>query len=99
MVYTQNIVSPVYDFSTGKLYIGWDNSAANRVFKGLVDQIRIWNTAKTGIEIDTCKFKVLSGTETGLIAYWNFDDQAATATDITGNGLNGVINGGTYVLS
>jgi hypothetical protein len=98
--YSQNITNTNYDFSTGKLYIGWDNAVANRVFKGLVDEVRVWNTARTAEQIDTCKLKVLSGTEPGLVGYWNFDDQNAThATDVTGHGINGIINGGNYVAS
>ena len=35
--------------------------------------------------------------ETGLIAYWSFDD--GTATDNSGNGYDGVINGTTFAIN
>lgn len=99
-VYSRNVTSPVYDFSTGKLYIGWDSGAANRAFKGLVDEVRVWNTARTAQEIADNKLQsVLPGTQ-GLVGYWNFDDRDFTkVSDATANALHGSYKGGTYALS
>jgi hypothetical protein len=35
--------------------------------------------------------------ETGLIGYWNFDDSATVATDLSPIANHGIITGGTYV--
>ena len=83
----------------GGLYIGWDAAAPDRTIQGYFDEIRIWNTARTAQELEENKLSVLNGNETGLVGYWNFDDQATVATDISGHGLDGTINGGTYVES
>ncbi|TCO08422.1 LamG-like jellyroll fold domain-containing protein [Natronoflexus pectinivorans] len=93
----RDIVSPVYDFSTGNLYIGWDNADANRAFKGVIDEIRIWDTPKSSEEIIEKMYITLDGTEDNLIAYYNFDDaNDGIATDMSGNGNNGLIVGGVY---
>jgi hypothetical protein len=98
MLYSRNVSSPVYDFSTGKLYLGWDSGAAGRVFKGLVDEVRVWNKARSAQEIANDRLRILEGNENGLLAYWNFNDRDLTkASDGTGNGYNGVIAGATYV--
>jgi hypothetical protein len=84
------------------LYLGWDSASStiiDRTLKGQIDEFRIWNMARTAQELEDNKYKTLTGSETGLIGYWNFNDQATMATDLTVNGRHGKITGGTYVLS
>ena len=81
------------------IYIGWDAAIADRTINGLFDEIRIWNTARSETEINENKYNTLNGTETGLVGYWNFDDQATVATDLSPNANHGTINGGTYAES
>ena len=88
-----------YDFSVNKLYLGWDRVSVTRTFNGLMDEVRVWNVARTQQEIEDNRYLTLNGDETGLVGYWNFDDQSATATDVTGHGYNGTITGGTYVVN
>ncbi len=95
---TSNISSSPFTFDDG-VYIGWDAAVANRTISGLFDEIRIWNTARTAEEINDYKYQTLNGDESGLVGYWNFDDQAEYATDLTANAYHGTINGGTYVTS
>lgn len=86
-----------YDFTSGDLYLGYDKAVINRTFKGLIDEVRVWNVAKTATEIEAVSKQTLNGNESGLIAYYNFDDGTeGVATDLTAN-KNGVINGGKYV--
>lgn len=97
---TQNIAIPTYDFSTGSMWIGRDSANAtndNRAFKGQIDEVRIWNVARTEKELSDNKYLTLTGAEAGLVGYWNFNDSAATATDLTSNAIHGKITGGTYV--
>ena len=38
-----------------------------------------------------------TGNETGLVGYWNFEEGVGNTTlDLTSNGNNGTINGGSY---
>ena len=83
----------------GTTYLGWDNAVADRTLKGLIDEVRIWNSARTAEELENARYTRLTGDESGLIGYWNFDDRAAVATDFSGGGKHGTINGGTYTAS
>ncbi len=88
-----------YDFSSGELYLGFDKAVDDRAFKGLIDEVRVWNTEKTVEDLESNKTKTLTGSEKGLVAYYTFNDKTeGVATDFTGNN-NGVITGGTYVPS
>jgi len=46
-------------------------------FYGALDEVRVWNKARTEAEIAEFMFKELQGNEEGLVAYYNFN----TATD------------------
>lgn len=92
---TPNVFSAVFGFTS---YIGWDPATADRALAGEIDEFRIWNVERTAQELSDNKSTVLTGSETGLITYYNFDDQAAgSATDVSGHSNNGTITGGTYV--
>jgi hypothetical protein len=62
-----------------------------------MDEIRIWNYARTSPDILSYYLAKLAGTESGLMGYWNFDD--ANADDLTTNGNNGVLYGGASMMS
>lgn len=54
--------------------------------KYMVDELRIWNTIRTAQEISDNYKQQLDGNETGLVAYYNFDERVGdTIKDITGN--------------
>ncbi len=43
-------------------------------FEGYLDEIRIWNIARTQTEVTKYMYRQLAGTESGLIGYWNFNE-------------------------
>ena len=59
--------------------------------KGELDEIAIWNRARSFGEISSQWNTVLNGTENGLVGFWNFDD--GSATDISSNGYDGTLEG------
>ena len=62
-------------------------------FGGELDELRFWNKVLTQSEIRQNMCKKLTGTETGLIGYWRFDDCGClTLTDASGNGNNGTLH-------
>ena len=63
-------------------------------FRGAMDQIRIWNSARSGTEIADNLDNTLSGSETGLAAYYQLDEGAGdTAADATANAITATLIG------
>ena len=65
-----------------------------RYFDGRIDEVRIWNIARTQEEIALTIDNPPSGGEAGLIAYYNFNyGSGNTLFDQTGNGHDGSLTG------
>lgn len=61
-------------------------------FKGLFDEIRIWNIARTDNEIGQNYNRLVPPSSQGLIANYKLNESSGlTAIDATGNGNNGTI--------
>ncbi|MFO1478389.1 MAG: LamG-like jellyroll fold domain-containing protein [Verrucomicrobiota bacterium] len=57
------------------LCLGADYLAgSNRFFAGRMDEVRIWNTARSQAEIQSTMTASLTGAETNLAAYYRFDE-------------------------
>jgi hypothetical protein len=86
--------------STGNLYYGFSLVASEAPFKGIIDEVRIWNVARTESEIQSTMNQTLNGNEAGLIGYWKFDEGTGTVTrDATSSHNDGTINGAAWVIS
>lgn len=60
-------------------------NAAN-YFSGSIDEVRIWNTARSKDEIRANMYHTLTGSESGLVAYYNFDNASGTTLqDVSGS--------------
>jgi len=60
---------------------------------GIVDEFRIWSTARSQAEIQQHMDRTLSGSEDNLVLYYDFDhDSGTVVTDRSGNGYHGIIN-------
>lgn len=64
-------------------------------FQGSIDDVRIWNVARTATEIAADMNKEYCGTQTGLVRYYKFNEGTAGATntattinDYSGNSAN-----------
>ncbi|MEI3652133.1 MAG: LamG-like jellyroll fold domain-containing protein [Dolichospermum lemmermannii FEM_B0920] len=65
-------------------------------FQGSLDEVRIWNKARTQAEIQADLNRTLTGSQSGLVAYYNFDEiTGTTVKDLTINQNNGTILGAT----
>jgi gliding motility-associated-like protein len=63
-------------------------------YKGIMDELRIWNRALSVSEIREQMCRKLEGTEEGLIGYWNFDNTRANVLiDKSKNHFDGAIRG------
>ena len=98
--FTYPTTAETMDNFTMPAYLGWDPATVTRTFAGLMDEVRIWNTAKSFADLNAAAYGPLVGNEAGLVAYYNFNNQnPTTATDATPHHFNGTINGVTYVSS
>ncbi len=82
-------------------YIGRSAYSSDAYPNALFDEVRIWNVARTPVQIQSNMRHTLTGTEPNLVGYWRFDDgSGANSVDATGNGNDAtLINGPTWVLS
>jgi len=82
---------------TDSLFIGKDAPPSSRFLQANLDDIRVWNVARTAQQIQDNFRSELVGNETGLAAYWNFN--AGNANDLTSNGNNGALSGGASIIN
>lgn len=67
--------------------------------RGEVDELRIWDRARTQEEIADSMYVKLAGDEPGLVGYWDFDDDTGTTiTDRTGNAEDGTLHGNAVLV-
>ncbi|MBD2442062.1 hypothetical protein H6G25_02350 [Dolichospermum sp. FACHB-1091] len=78
--------------------IGAKGNGAERFFNGDIDEVRIWNKARTQQEIQANLNQTLTGNEANLAGYWNFDNVAgSTITDLA-KGNNGTLTNGASII-
>ncbi len=71
--------------SAEPLQIGRYWTYANGFF-GNIDEVTVWNRALSVAELQSTRNLLRAGNESGLVAYWRFDEAAgAIASDSTGN--------------
>jgi parallel beta-helix repeat protein len=63
------------------------NMGSGGYFNGIIDEVRVWNYARTPEEIISDMNHVLMGPKAGLVGYWRFDEGSGQiAHDSSGNG-------------
>jgi subtilisin-like proprotein convertase family protein len=85
-----SIISP-----GGSLVLGKDQNREG-FFEGTLDEVRVWNVARTAAEIRADMYRSLQGDEMGLVAYWPFNDLAHLALDQTANDNEATLYGATW---
>jgi len=81
-------------------YIGRAFAADNRYFDGGIDEFRVWTTARSAAEIQATMHASLTGNETDLLAYYDFNQGTAggdntgltTLADRTANNYDGTLH-------
>lgn len=72
-VFTRSLNTPLELSEYGTdLYLGRDFS--NTYLNGALQEVRLWNVARSAEELDTARHHQLVGTEPGLIGYWRLDE-------------------------
>lgn len=79
---------------TADLWIGASSIlGANNQINGIIDEVRIWNVARSATNIQDNMYEELTGSETGLVAYYRLDEisNTGTAADATVNSNTGTL--------
>jgi len=70
------------------------NNGDGIYYTGLMDEVRIWNVARSAATIAANMNRRLSGTEAGLVGYWRLDETSGTvALDASPSASNAVFVG------
>jgi hypothetical protein len=77
-----------------------DGGTAQAYFKGMLDEVHIYDRALSAEEIQASIYTKLAGDEDGLVAYWDLDEgDGEIAGDSSVNGNDGTIVGAEWVES
>lgn len=66
---------------------------------GIIDELRVWEIARSQVDINTYKDVELTGNEIGLHGYWHFNDTASVATDFSQNQNHGNLYNTQYTIN
>ena len=80
--------------------VDYNYSSQGRFFPGMIDEVRLWSRSLSACEIAENMNKSMRGTETGLAAYYNFDQYSGTTLpDVKGSNPGALMNTPTWNLS
>jgi len=84
-----------------EVQIGANAQRSGRNFHGEIDEVRIWNTARSQAEIQANMYNTVGSFETSLVAYYRFEQDSGTElVDVTSFDNDGTLNGSpTWVTS
>ncbi len=81
--------------ATNTLYIGNGGLDAGLGLIGVIDDVAIWSTARTGTQIALDFANGIAGAQAGLAAHWSFNEPSGgTANDSSGNNNVGILGSG-----
>jgi hypothetical protein len=72
------------------------NTIDSRYFTGKIDEVRVWNVARSNAQILATMKTKLVGNEAGLVGYWRFDDGSGViANDSSPSNNDGSLGNGS----
>jgi hypothetical protein len=81
-------------------YIGENAEQTGRQWQGNIDEVRIWNIARTAAQIRSTVHRTLTGSETGLLDYYQFNNGSGTTlTDAKAVHNGTLVNSPSWVSS
>ena len=91
---SQSLSGSALNTSSNSNPLRFGSDYGGRYFNGKIDEIRLWNIARTQDEIASSMDISLNGNEPGLVAYYNFNEGSGNQIiDQTENNHNGTLNG------
>jgi hypothetical protein len=90
---------PPDDRTPTSVWLGSLDGSSN-MFKGQMDEVRVWTTTRTAAEIAADMAHAPAGPQTGLVAYWTFDDaiNGGRAIDLSGSGNDLTLGDGVAAM-
>ena len=96
---TSGNITTTLNVGNGNLRIGRRVDNVNH-FEGNIDEVRVWDHARTANEIDSLKGEEICASASGLVAYYRFNEGTAnsnnsgvsTAVDNSSSSNNGTLN-------
>jgi hypothetical protein len=76
--------------------------AGSELFVGTMDEVRIWNVARTQSQLQTARFNEIDANTAGLVAYYKFNQTTGTSIpDATVNNVTSTLtsSAGTWISS
>ncbi|HYC29820.1 MAG TPA: LamG domain-containing protein, partial [Chitinophagaceae bacterium] len=93
-VASETIFTP-FDVARTQCYIGKSGWDGDGYFQGKIDELRIWNTARTHSEIRKHMLKPVAVNASGLVGYYRFNENSGMTT--ANSGTNGGAGNGNFV--
>ncbi|MBK8491313.1 MAG: LamG domain-containing protein [Saprospirales bacterium] len=99
LVYNQVVPGTFSPFTTFRVGQWGGALSPNENWQGAVDEVRLWEIARTQMEINAFQSSFLTGSETGLEVYWKMNQGVPAGnntginlvTDLTTNGNDGTL--------
>src|SRR5688572_9666088 len=91
--------------SGGALVLGQEQDSVGggfetaEAFLGNLDEVRVWNVARSSFSIRNDMHRSLAGTESGLVLYYRMDETSGNLVDSTGDGHTGTVFGTSRINS
>ena len=74
---------------------GRSNAPAGQYFDGRINEVQVWNVARTGVEILSDMTGSLTGAEAGLLGFWRFNENTgAIVNNLVAANNDGTLGGG-----
>ena len=101
---TSGFLSPVvsdWSIGGGNKYKSTGTTTAGNYFgtSGDIDEVRIWNKARTGNEIVASAYLDINTSDPNLLAYWKLNDNSQVVVDASTTGANGTLGLNTNIAN
>lgn len=92
---TQEVVTETI-LDTANLIVGayLNKTKAEETWKGMIDEVRIWNDSRTAKEIKDNMHCPMTGSEENLIGYWDMEEGTGVSTEDKAGDVDGSLQGG-----
>jgi len=90
---------PADDRTPTSVWLGTLDGSSN-MFKGQMDEVRVWTVTRTAAQVAADMKHTAPGPQTGLVAYWTFDDaiNGGRSVDFSGSGNDVTLGDGVASL-